>query len=221
MSDQNPRDEDADDGVAAEDAVGPDGGAKTKNVTMTALAAIIIAIVAAAGAYVATPSAPSTDDSQIVVANKSHGLGAEKSVRPSVNEHAEKPHKQQKKTKKHKKEDKSHGTGYLDSIQTTYTDHNAYTEFPPLIVSIQSTRALRHAKIGVVVETNLEDAPLIKAHGYHIKDALNTYLRAASIDRFDDPAGLSSLKEQIKRRINLVLPNTEIHHVLITEFVIS
>ncbi|OFW99597.1 MAG: hypothetical protein A3E78_00415 [Alphaproteobacteria bacterium RIFCSPHIGHO2_12_FULL_63_12] len=92
---------------------------------------------------------------------------------------------------------------------------------PPIVVSITPVGRVRYLKLGYVVETSPEYREVFFQRENRIRDTLNIYLRAVNIGALEDPASMGRIREQISRRIALVVDPAPVHAVLITDFILS
>lgn len=92
---------------------------------------------------------------------------------------------------------------------------------PPIVVSITPVGRVRYLKLGYVVETSPEYGEVFFQRENRIRDTLNIYLRAVNVGALEDPASMGRIREQISRRIALVVEPAPVHAVLITDFILS
>ena len=91
----------------------------------------------------------------------------------------------------------------------------------PIVVSITPVGRVRYLKLGYVVETSPESGEVFIERQNRIKDTLNTYLRAINVAALEDPASMGRIREQIARRVAVVVDPAPVHSVLITDFILS
>ena len=91
----------------------------------------------------------------------------------------------------------------------------------PIVVSIRPIGRVRYLKLGYVVETSPESGETFIERENRIRDTLNIYLRAVDVAALEDPASLVRIREQIARRVAVVVEPAPVHSVLITDFILS
>lgn len=90
-----------------------------------------------------------------------------------------------------------------------------------IVVSIRPSGRVKHLKLAIAVETDVDSEATFLAHELRIRDALNTYLRAVDVAALEDPAAMDRIRAQIARRIELVVSPAHVGAVLITDFILS
>ncbi len=201
---------DAPEGETEED--GNNKKAKPLGFILIAVVALIVGGGAAAAVYFLAPGgAPASGQAH---ADASHD-GAEK---PLAGDY--KPARKTAKANKHGKKNAS-GPAEFDGGKIQFHGETAYYVLDPMVISIQPMGGARHLKISLIIETSSEEADALQSRTYHIEDVLNTYLRSVNSAEFEDPAAMSRLRAQIRRRIGAVAPGVAIEQILITEFVLT
>ncbi len=192
-----------------------DGDEKKKKgvgIILIAFVALIVAGGAAAAVFFLAPGAQ--PDAETFEENASHDSDRKRHSEAKPSGH--KPEKASKHGKKQKSES--------SEIQGGKIEHHgaaAFLVLDPMVISIRPMGARRHLKLSLIIETPSEQAQALLSRTYHIKDVLNTYLRSIDSDEFEDPAAMSRLRAQIRRRIGAVAPGIAIDQILITEFVLT
>ena len=97
----------------------------------------------------------------------------------------------------------------------------AFVTLEPLVVSLGPAAKSRYLKISVSIETTHGHEEALSALTPRIRDVLNSYLRAVDEEDLIRPAGMTRLRAQMLRRLQLVAPSEEISDVLITDFVLT
>lgn len=97
----------------------------------------------------------------------------------------------------------------------------AYINIEPLIISLGPEARSKYLKISISLETSKSHEEDLNALGPRIRDVLNSYLRAVDEGDLQRPAGMTRLRAQMLRRLQLVAPDDSISDILITDFVLT
>ncbi len=186
-----------------------------------ALAAIVVAGGAGAGAYFFAPGQSGETAPEETVEDSHHSDGDDaEEEKPKNSEHAKKEKKKKKKKKKKDGGDKAGAQKVAGGAFEVYEDV-AYFLLDPFVISIQPIGRTRHLKISIVLETSPEHEETLIAHSYRIRDVINIYLRSVDGAELENPAAMTRLKTQIKRRVRLIMADDAVENVLITEFILT
>ncbi len=205
---------DAEKNPASEETEEGGDGKKKKGVgiILIAFVALIVAGGAAAGVFFLAPGAEP---------------GAEITEEEDAHDSDQKSHAEAKPSGHKSKKDNKHGQKQgaksfeIQGGKIEYHGEAAYLVLDPMVISIRPMGSRRHLKLALIIETPSEQADTLLSRTYHIKDVLNTYLRSVNSDEFEDPAAMSRLRAQVRRRIGAVAPGIAIDQILITEFVLT
>jgi flagellar protein FliL len=192
-----------------------DGEGKKKKgvgIILIALVALTVAGGAAAAVFFLAPGAK--PEAEIAEEDAGHDSDEKKHAEAKPSGH--KPKKEAKHGKKQTAEASEMQGGKIE-----FHGEAAFLVLDPMVISIRPMGARRHLKLALIIETPSEQADALLSRTYHIKDVLNTYLRSVNSDEFEDPAAMSRLRAQIRRRIGAVAPGIAIDQILITEFVLT
>lgn len=91
----------------------------------------------------------------------------------------------------------------------------------PIVVSIRPVGRVRYLKLGYVVETSPDYGDVFIERENRLRDTLNIYLRAVDVAALEDPASMGRIREQIARRVAVVVDPAPVLTVLITDFILS
>ncbi|MEQ1931853.1 MAG: flagellar basal body-associated FliL family protein [Parvularculaceae bacterium] len=105
--------------------------------------------------------------------------------------------------------------------QFTLAGATAFYLPDPFVVSLDPRAGARHLKVALAIEAPPETAALYQEKALRLRDAMTTYLRAVDIAVIADPARMSSLREQLKRRIAFVVSPENVTDVLILDFILT
>ena len=170
---------------------------------ITAVASVVVAGVAGGAAFVLTPSKKVAEVEGVVAEDGSYAaLSAESGDKKS---------KKKKKLEPHT----------FDGGELQIHGDTAYFVLDPLTISIRPIANTKHLRVSIVLETSLEEARALLTRIFHVRDILNTYLRSVDNEAFENPAAMSRLRTQIRRRIHAIAPEVTVDNVLITEFILT
>ena len=105
--------------------------------------------------------------------------------------------------------------------QFTLAGATAFYLPDPFVVSLDPRAGARHLKVALAIEAPPETAALYQEKALRLREAMTTYLRAVDIAVIADPARMSSLREQLKRRIAFVVSPENVTDVLILDFILT
>ena len=91
----------------------------------------------------------------------------------------------------------------------------------PVVVSIRPVGRVRYLKLAYVVETSPDSGDVFIERENRLRDTLNIYLRAVDVSALEDPASMGRIREQIARRVSVVVDPAPVRTVLITDFILS
>ncbi|QDY70139.1 flagellar basal body protein FliL [Qingshengfaniella alkalisoli] len=97
----------------------------------------------------------------------------------------------------------------------------AFVQIEPVQVTLSSDGMLRHLRFEGHLEVDPGSATQVSEVMPRIMDVLNTYLRAVEITDLEDPSGLSRLRGQMLRRVQMVTGRGQVTDLLITKFLVS
>lgn len=103
--------------------------------------------------------------------------------------------------------------------EIVHFDDATFLMLYPNTISVQIDGRMKHLRVSVAIETNDNDAAQLLDHGFFLQDMLVSIARSANDDAFGDPNS-SWIRGQFHRRIQGMLPNVEIHRILLTEFIV-
>ena len=97
----------------------------------------------------------------------------------------------------------------------------AFVEIEPVLIALARESERRHLRFRghLEVDGNYKDDVVHLMP--RILDILNSYLRAIEIRQLEDPAGLSRLRAQMLRRVQIVTGEGRVRDLLISEFVLN
>ncbi len=196
--------EEADEDVAAEEKP------KRNNLIVTGIASVVAAGVAAGAAFVLAPASSSE------TAEGKSDSHAPKSHASAASDHKPAKHGDKKNDNYGKPEPQ-----LFDGGELKIYGESAFFVLDPLVISIRPIANTKHLRISLVLETSIDEAAILLARIFHVRDILNTYLRSVDSEAFENPAAMARLRTQIRRRIHAIAPDVTVDNVLITEFILT
>lgn len=100
-------------------------------------------------------------------------------------------------------------------------DEIVFVEMDALVVSLGRGNSARHLKIGLTLETVEAYEGEIHHATPKLKDAFTGYLRAVRLSQLQDPAAMARIRSQLLRRAQVVLGDSAINGLLITDFILT
>lgn len=97
----------------------------------------------------------------------------------------------------------------------------AFVNMEPLVISLGPDAKSKYLKISISLETTKTNEKTLTELSPRIRDILNSYLRAVEESDLERPAGMTRLRAQMLRRLQLVTPEGAIGDILITDFVLT
>ena len=97
----------------------------------------------------------------------------------------------------------------------------AFVEIEPVLIALARESQRRHLRFRGHLEVNGNYKEDVMHLMPRILDILNSYLRAVEIRQLEDPAGLSRLRAQMLRRVQIVTGEGRVRDLLISEFVLN
>lgn len=91
----------------------------------------------------------------------------------------------------------------------------------PLVVSLAAPARGRHLRFRAELEVAAGHAKEVSHLMPRVVDVMNGYLRAVEPGELDSPGGLTALRAQLLRRVELVVGTGRVSDVLVMEFVLS
>ena len=114
--------------------------------------------------------------------------------------------------------DDDHG---VSDVKPTKLPNIAFVEIEPVLIALAREPERRHLRFRGHLEVNGDYEPDVSQLMPRILDVLNSYLRAVEIRQLEDPAGLSRLRAQMLRRVQIVTGEGRVRDLLISEFVLN
>lgn len=110
-----------------------------------------------------------------------------------------------------------------EPAQPQKTEVNAVVELSPFLVNLADKDTIYYLKATFQLGTALEDEETVKTNVVMsaIRDTIISLLSAKTSDQILSTEGKSKLREEIRNRINAVLPKGRVHEVYIVDFVVS
>lgn len=97
----------------------------------------------------------------------------------------------------------------------------AFVTIQPMIISLGPEAKSKYLKISVTLETSKTHEKSLNAMTPRLRDVLNSYLRAVDESDLERPAGMTRIRAQMLRRLQLVAPEDSVSDILITDFVLT
>ena len=97
----------------------------------------------------------------------------------------------------------------------------AFVPLEPFVVSLSKDAENRHLKFTAQLEVIPSQQDAVTHLTPRIRDVLNTYLSAVEASYVEQPAGLTYLRAQMLRRVQLVTGSDMVKDLLVTEFVLN
>lgn len=97
----------------------------------------------------------------------------------------------------------------------------AFVNLEPLVISLGPGARSKYLKISISLETSKTHEKSLNELSPRIRDVLNSYLRAVDESDLERPAGMTRLRAQMLRRLQLVSPQGAVNDILITDFVLT
>ena len=91
----------------------------------------------------------------------------------------------------------------------------------PFVVSVAPGDGVKHLKVLLAIEAPPGSAALYEAQSLRLRDTMTTYLRAVDVSVLRNPAEMSALREQLKRRVGFVVAPENVRDVLILDFILT
>ncbi|NPD16635.1 flagellar basal body-associated FliL family protein [Xinfangfangia sp. D13-10-4-6] len=113
------------------------------------------------------------------------------------------------------------GHGTTDEAAPKGLPDIAYVPIEPIIISLPPGAPGRHLRFSAQIEVMKAHASDVTLLMPRVIDVLNSYLRAVDPTSFDDPGGMTRLRAQMLRRIQIVTGKGRVRDLLITEFVLN
>lgn len=111
----------------------------------------------------------------------------------------------------HQEEEVSHET--LPDIE--------FVPIDPLIVTLAGSGPVRHLRFRAELEVAHGEKSGVTSMMPRILDAMNGYLRAVTVSDLERSTALLTLRAQMLRRVQLVVGETRVRDLLVTEFVLN
>lgn len=96
-----------------------------------------------------------------------------------------------------------------------------FVPIDPLIITLSGSGPIRHLRFRAELEVARGQSSNAITMMPRILDAMNSYLRAVTVEDLERSTALLTLRAQMLRRIQLVVGETRINDLLITEFVLN
>lgn len=97
-------------------------------------------------------------------------------------------------------------------------DDLSILELSEITVSIRNDNQI--LRIGIALEAPYNVLSSLNPEDPRLRDAFMGYLRAIDASQLNDPAFMAQLRDHLLRRSRLVLGNSDIHSILITDFLV-
>lgn len=97
----------------------------------------------------------------------------------------------------------------------------AFVPMPPVILALGTAAANQKLRMTAQIEAPAASAAEVAHLMPRILDVTNTYLRAVEVAELQDPAALSRIRVHLFRRIGIVVGESKVNDLLITEFLLD
>lgn len=95
----------------------------------------------------------------------------------------------------------------------------AFVPIDPMVVSLAGSG--RHLRFQAQLEVAMGEEGTVSSMMPRILDVINGYLRAVTVEDIEKPTALLMLRAQLLRRVQLVVGETRVNDLLVTEFVLN
>ncbi|XAT62436.1 flagellar basal body protein FliL [Rhodobacteraceae bacterium Araon29] len=109
----------------------------------------------------------------------------------------------------------------LVSDQAYDADDFAFVPLDPIIISFGKGADKSHLRLRAQLEVPSAQQHKVEQLKPRIVDVLNTFLSAIELSELEQPAALSLLRAKMLRRVKIVLGETTVNELLISEFVLN
>lgn len=96
----------------------------------------------------------------------------------------------------------------------------AYIPLDPILVTVGRGETERHLQFAAQIEVEAGAQAAAAALTPRALDVLNTYLRAVAPADVEDPASLMRMRAQMLRRLKVVMGETVVRDLLVSEFIL-
>ncbi len=100
------------------------------------------------------------------------------------------------------------------------TANHIYVELPEILVTVGGEPATRYLKLKILIICDDKSESSVSKSEPVLMDAFINYLRSVELTDFEDPGFYAHMRDQLRRRSQLVLGSDVSNGVLITEFLL-